>query len=263
MCLHDGWSSPRQRRDFDSGAIHVWCVALDRPASAAGWPEHVLSVEERARADRFRFERDRRHFVRARASLRQLIGAYEAVDPGGITFTTGRYGKPALSGPLDGALDFNVSHSGGVALIALSRAGAVGVDVEAIRAVDDRDALARRVFAAGEIAALTRVAPARRDEAFFAAWTRKEAFIKAIGEGLSRPLDQFEVSLVPGEPARLLHVGGDRDEAARWTMTTLPDIPGFASALAVRSPSAEVSCYRWEMVDVPAASVARLERCAV
>jgi 4'-phosphopantetheinyl transferase len=155
------------------------------------------------------------------------------------------YGKPLLAAAHAGAgIDFNVSHSGGIVAVAISRAGAVGVDVEAIRPVDDRDELARRVFTVDERARLQALPPETRDEAFFTGWTRKEAFVKALGEGLSHPLDQVDVTLAPGDAARVLRVAGDAAAAARWTIDCLPPTDGFVGALAVCGP-ADVRWYRW------------------
>jgi 4'-phosphopantetheinyl transferase len=153
-----------------------------------------------------------------------------------------------------------MSHSDQAVLIAVSSAGPVGVDIEAVRAMRDRDDIARRTFAAGEFERLCALDDAGRTTAFFNCWTRKEAFVKALGDGLTHPLDRFEVTLAPDEPARLVHIDGDARRAAEWTMVALPHVPGFASALAVPGPAA-VSCFRWSEQTSAPVTAAVSERC--
>jgi 4'-phosphopantetheinyl transferase len=169
-----------------------------------------------------------------RGLLRIILGHYVEAPPEGLRFCYNPYGKPALDPTQDrGSLRFNLSHSGGRALYAVARGREVGVDVETIRTEFAGLAIAERFFAPAEVAVLRDLAPEHRTRAFFSCWTRKEAFIKARGKGLSIPLDTFEVSLAPGAPAALLATHDDRDEAARWTLFDLDPGPGFAGALAV------------------------------
>jgi 4'-phosphopantetheinyl transferase len=226
------------------GAIHVWLAHLDDVPGDPFVSASVMSAEERARARRFAFDRDRRRFSAARVLLRTLLARYVGADPADLRFAIGPHGKPSLAGS-PSAPDFNVSHSRDAAVIAISRAGEVGVDIEAIRPMDDGEGIAGRFFAPAEAGRLRAVPPELRDQAFFACWTRKEAFVKAIGEGLSHPLDSFEVTLAPGEPARLLHVGGHPPDPAHWMLAALPAVAGYAGALVVRGRPERVDYRRW------------------
>jgi len=212
--------------------VHVWCAALDLPEQALQPLAALLSADERNRARTFRFERDRQRWIARRGLLRQLLGRYLEVNPAELRFVYGPRGKPALPAPE--APVFNLSHSGGIALFAISAAGSVrlGVDVELIRSDLAHLPLAQRYFSPAEQAALQALPKSQQLAAFFRCWTRKEAFVKALGEGLSVPLDSFDVSLSSAE-AQLL---AWRHPAAAQTACTLFDLepaPGFAAALAV------------------------------
>ena len=175
-------------------------------------------ADERARADRFYFARDREHFIVARGVLREILGCYLKRVPKSLCFCYGSHGKPALAGEFDGeAIRFNVSHSHGVALYAISRGRAVGIDLERIRFDLPVAEIAERFFSKREDAMLRSLPTDVQHQAFFRCWTRKEAYIKARGEGLSLPLDQFDVSLAPGEPAAVLGTQRDPSEASRWS----------------------------------------------
>lgn len=226
--------------------IHVWLVSLEPPDAQLRALTETLDAAERDRAARYRFERDRRRFTAARGVLRAVLGAYLDTSPANIAFAYGPHGKPSLA-PSAGhpALQFNISHSETRALIALTRDGELGVDIEYMRPLDDMDAIARTVFSGHERAILAALDDTRRHEAFYACWARKEAYIKAIGRGLSFPLDSFDVALPPDEPPRLLAVRGNPTEVDRWRYRPLPPVPGYATALAVESAAIEVKCWRW------------------
>jgi 4'-phosphopantetheinyl transferase len=244
MTTPQEWSAGVPDGDLAPGAVHVWLAHLDDAHCDPFLSASVMSADEQARAQRFVFDRDRRRFSAARVLLRRLLAFYAGTDAADLRFVTGAHGKPSLA---DSRCDlhFNVSHSHDAAVIAISRAGEVGVDIEAIRPMDDGEGIAGRFFAPAEADRLCSIPPESRDEAFFACWTRKEAFVKAIGEGLSHPLDSFEVTLAPGEPARLLHVGGHPPHPARWTLAALPAIPGYAGALVVRGRPERVDYRIW------------------
>ena len=218
------------RETLEPGRVHVWRVWLDEPGEAAR--AAILAPDERERAARFHFESDRRRFVRARAVLRELVGLYQDVPPEQVAFRIGPWGKPALEGRTGEALRFNVSHSHGLALFAFSRDRELGVDVELMRGLDDADRLADEFFSAREVAALRCLPESRRRRAFFECWTRKEAYVKATGDGLAAGLDRFAVSL--GEAARLEWVDGDPEAPARWWLAALHPDPRFAAAIAVK-----------------------------
>jgi len=230
--------------------VHLWRVNLEAVAGegAAQEPSHeqwsgLLSEDEQARAARFHFARHRQYFTATRAILRRILAAYLDTDPKDLSFAYGAKNKPALSAEhADSALAFNVSHSGDMALFAFTRSRQVGVDVELIRCDFDTSAIARRFFSAAEQSQLAALDPEQRHEAFFRCWTRKEAYIKAIGEGLSLPLDQFDVSLKPNDHDALLATRPNEPEAKRWSLRDVAARPGYCAALCVSGTD-------WKLID--------------
>ena len=215
-------------------AIHVWRLALDEEdCSAVEACVRLLSPDEHARAARFRSPAARSHFVRCRAALRALVHAYTGGDsPRAVVFDHGPFGKPVLAADERARLHFNVSHTSGMGVIALASWGPVGVDVERIHEMADQDRLAARCFAASERAQFAALPAPARSVGFFQGWTRKEAFIKATGEGLSRSLHDFEVWLRPGEPARFLRVPGPPGAERSWSLHAFEPAPGYTAAVA-------------------------------
>jgi 4'-phosphopantetheinyl transferase len=208
----------------------VWLADLDDAASVEGAGE-VLSEDERARAQRFVFDVHRRRFIAARAWLRHCLAERLGRQAASLRFEYGPVGKPALAGA--DRLRFNLSHSGRYALLAVTEGAEVGVDIEHVRPLSDMEALAERVFSAAERAALAAVPADRRAEAFFAGWTRKEAYIKARGEGIAL-LGAIEVVLSPGEAPRLVRVADRPDEPERWSIEALSPVQGFAAAVCLQ-----------------------------
>jgi 4'-phosphopantetheinyl transferase len=198
--------------------------------------ENLLSADERQRAQRFHFERDRRRYVAAHAALRQLLATRLEVKVSQLEFVVGDYGKPRLAATLSASgLHFNLSHSSALALIALCHHCELGVDVEAIRSVNDEAGLADSCFSPMERREYHSTAATARRDAFFSGWTRKEAIIKALGKGLSQPLDSFDVSLSPDQPARIHRfesVAGADCGLCRASFTPAPD---YVAAVAVRA----------------------------
>jgi 4'-phosphopantetheinyl transferase len=223
----------------------VWCASLVLGDERTEVLHRGLAPEERDRVRRFFFARDRRRYTVCRALLRRLLADYLGTEPEHVSFRYGDHGKPALAGPHDGVLCFNLSHAGEVAIYAVARHVELGVDVERLRSLPDADDLVRRNFASGERAAYRRAPADRRERTFFDCWTRKEAVIKAVGDGLSMALDRFEVSLDPARPARLLTIDGDADRAAAWTLMALEPADGYVAALAVNGDPGAVCCRRW------------------
>ena len=213
-----------------AGEVHVWRLDISLERDAA-----LLSTDERERAARFHFARDRDRFVSGRAALRELLGRYLGAAPASIAFDYGPRGKPHVRG-----LHFNLSHSDDAALLAVGPAP-LGVDIERCEASPDLASMAARCYGALELQGWR--ASADPVGLFFTLWTRKEAFIKATGEGVSQLAD-FDVSLRPGEPAQLLRVAGEARPAG-WSMCELPTIPGYAAALVVAGASPRLACYAW------------------
>jgi 4'-phosphopantetheinyl transferase len=213
--------------------VDLWLCNQDELAAQVDAYTPLLSAEELTRADRFHFERDRNHFIVGRAVLRLLLAQYVALSPEQIALGYRDRGKPyLLQQPPGHDLRFNLAHAAGIAIYAVTRGREVGVDIEQIRSLPDAAAIARHFFAPAEIAAFRTVLGTEHEaQAFFNAWTRKEAFLKALGDGLARPLDSFEVSLLPGDPARLLRI--DDHPADGWQLYTLDPLPGYVVALVV------------------------------
>jgi 4'-phosphopantetheinyl transferase len=179
--------------------------------------EAALAADEKARAQRFVFQPDRNSYIAARGVLRELLGRYLKKGPSEIEFDYGAQGKPALrSGWSQSGVQFNVSHSHGMALFAFAVARQVGVDVELVRPDFAGEKIAERFFSPQEVRELRSLPAAVQDDGFFLCWTRKEAYIKARGEGLQIPLKSFHVSLTPGKPARL-----QADDSSRWSLRSL------------------------------------------
>ena len=230
--------------------VHLWSADLKPSAARVGALRRLLTVEERARADRFHFDRHRRRFIVRRGVLRLLSAAYLDDDPTRVRFAEGEKGKPFV--PQEGTapeqqLHFNLTDSKDLALYAFTRGAELGVDVEILRPMPDALEISERFFAADEREVLRQVPPEGRARAFFNCWTRKEAYIKAIGEGLSEPLDRFCVTLRPDEPARFLHLGGDPARAKDWALYHLVPEEGAVGALALEGEGWRIDgCYRYE-----------------
>jgi 4'-phosphopantetheinyl transferase len=225
--------------------VHLWWIRLDVPEARLRELAASLNADERERAARFRRPEDRDRFIAARGSLRTTLSRYLGMAPAAIRFTYGPHGKPALETHSGQApLTFNLSHSRGLALLGVTLDRRIGVDVEWIRPEFATEETAVRYFAAGEVAALRSVPPAERAAAFFRCWTRKEAYLKAIGKGLLLPLDSFEVSLRPDDAAALLSARDDPAAPQRWDLRDLDAGAGCAAALAVEGRGLELHC--WE-----------------
>jgi 4'-phosphopantetheinyl transferase len=207
--------APTRLPRLAAGDVDVWSVQLECSPAYVAVLLHTLSDEECDRAERFHFERDQRPFICARGTLRRLLAEYLDAEARDLTFSYGPNGKPALSGRFERALTFNVSHSKELALVAIGRNVEMGVDVEAVRSIDDADDIASRFFSPRETAQLRALPFPVRTQAFFACWTRKEAYLKALGSGLAKPLDGFRATSAkppdgrfanwrprPGTPAR-------------------------------------------------------------
>jgi len=212
--------------------IEVVVTRLAAAPEAVRASAGLLSDAERHRARRFAFDRDASRFIVARARLRQLLAARLGVRAQAVEFEYGAYGKPVLSRRFaDSDLHFNVSHCDDVAAYAFSGRHAIGIDVEAVREISDADNIAVRYFSRLENATYRSLKPCHRPLGFFNCWTRKEAFIKAQGDGFGYPLDGFDVSLAPGEAARLLRVGDESGELCGWRMMSFSPAPGFVGAV--------------------------------
>jgi 4'-phosphopantetheinyl transferase len=217
------WLSPQSHPELSPQGVHVWRASLEFESEQLDTFALTLSDSERARAQRFVLERDRNSFIAARGILRDLLARYVGCAPRDLEFIYGPQGKPALSdGSTSNPFRFNLSHSHGLAVLAVTRECEIGVDVEKIRPERAGEEIANRYFSAEEVAELRALPTDQQAEGFFLCWTRKEAYVKALGEGLRFPLDRFRVSLSPGKSALLYG-----DAGARWSMEAFD--PSFNS----------------------------------
>ncbi len=225
--------------------IHVWYVSMDQQVSRLQRMESILSVDERMRAERYHFERDRNRFIMGRGILRTIISWYLNIESGKLRFCYGKHGKPELADKFGrGTICFNLSHSAGLALYAFARGQAIGVDIENIRDIYEMEQIAERIFSEKEKIFFHSLPKSKKKEAFFNCWTRKEAFIKAIGDGLHWPLNKFDVSLSQAEPARLLSIQGDATKASKWHLEDLKTFSGFVAACVVEC-GCHIRSYQW------------------
>lgn len=239
------WHLPPVALTLPHRTIHIWQVSLEQPAPLTQQLEQLLSADEQARAARFHFERDRRRFIVGRGTLRTLLGRYVQVEPTRLEFCYGAQGKPYLAQEsTGGALRFNLAHSHELAVYAFTREGEVGIDIEYLHPLADLDQIAARFFSKAESTSLLGLPQDQRLIAFFNCWTRKEAYLKALGEGLSHPLDQFQVSFIPGEPAQLLKVEKSPEEVARWSLTAFVPAPGYVAALMAEGRDRSVAYWQ-------------------
>lgn len=236
---------PQKKLVLGDNEVHVWQSSLNLSGPHIKNLEQSLDQGERRKAERFHFSQDREHFIVARGLLRIILSHYLDEEPSQLKFCYGPYGKPALAEESGGgSLQFNLSHSYGMALYAVTRRRNIGIDLERVRTDWASERVARQFFAPGEVAQLRALPQSMWHQAFFHCWTRKEAYIKARGEGLSLSLDRFEVSLTPGEPAVLLSIKEDPHEASRWSLSELKVGGDYVAALAVQGHDWRLSCFQ-------------------
>ena len=233
------WPPAKGLDSLTAKVVDCWAVELDgMPGDVEDKADTLLCAEEVTRANRFHAAGHRQAFVASHIALRSILGRYLHTAPSAIAISTGPYGRPFLTKPAF-AVHFNLSHSGNVALIAVASVTEVGIDVEAVRPIPEGLDLARRFFALADIETIETTAPDRRGDAFLTVWTRKEAVAKAVGHGLSLPLDRFSVGPADGPAALTWSDGGS---AADWTIADLVPAAGYVGAVAVRDPASIIRC---------------------
>jgi 4'-phosphopantetheinyl transferase len=227
---------------LEPGEVHVWFARLDRTHARLSRMRTVLDPDETARADRFLMEVHRNRFIAARALLRDLLAGYLGQPPGAIRFAYNEWGKPALApGLVARDLRFNLSHSQDLAMYAFVLERDVGVDIEMIRADIANERIAENFFSRWEVETLRALPLEHQAEAFFNCWTRKEAYVKARGQGLSIELDSFDVSLAPGEEAKILR----GDDCLDWSMVSFNPDHGWVAAMATQGSPLQIAKPRW------------------
>lgn len=215
--------------------VHVWSAVLEQSHQVVANFSLLLSPDEKARAARFYFERDRARFIVGRGLLRKMLGDYLGIDPAWVEFNYGPYGKPALKvGDVNHVLQFNLAHSKDMALFAFCWNCELGIDLEHIRPMTNEDDFAEQIFSSSESALIAALTGEQKRQAFFKIWTCKEAFFKASGDGLTKPIDQAEIALELGDTARLVSIAGDQTQAAGWRLKTFQPDANYQAALAFR-----------------------------
>ncbi|HEX7294719.1 MAG TPA: 4'-phosphopantetheinyl transferase superfamily protein [Pyrinomonadaceae bacterium] len=235
------WPLPPAILTLTKGNVHVWRASLHQFGTYADHFYALLDNDERTRAARFHFERHRTDFVVARGILRMLLSLYVGLEPQEFRFVFNPFGKPSLA-LTPAPVRFNLSHSNKYALYAFSREREVGIDIEELRPDVAEETRPESFFSPAEVTTLRALDPAFKTQAFFDCWTRKEAYIKAVGKGVSLPLDEFSVSLTPGTPAALL-AAADPLELSRWYFKALSPLPNYAAALVVEGNDLEIRYY--------------------
>lgn len=239
------WQQGPSAPAFPLDHVDVWRVGLDEPP-AAGSEASVLSADEVARASRFHFEKDRFHFTRCRSALRGLLAGYLDIPAAEIRFEYLTSGKPQLAAEQNPrALQFNVSHSANMALIAVGSEHRLGVDIEKIRGDVDTTELAERFFSLRERAGLQVLPDHLRVSGFFACWTRKEAFLKATGDGLSFPLADFSVSTDPNSDPELEEINGNKEAGKQWFLADLRVTDGYRATVAFERSYSRLEICAW------------------
>ena len=238
--------SPKQFPVLTDDQVHVWRIPLNHSPERTSLSLEILSPDERQRASRFHFDKDRNQFVQARAAQKSILSKYLKVRPQELEFSYGAQGKPALANiNADSELRFNLSRRDGLALLAVCRGREIGVDVELVRTGMSLFEIAEISFSARELTTLRGLPESLQASAFYNCWTRKEAYVKARGEGLSFPLKQFDVSLAPGDSVRLLQVRDNLDDVDRWTLQEIPVGENYVAALIVEGANLKVTCRDW------------------
>lgn len=244
-CLN-WWLPPPENLTLDHEEVHVWRAMLDQSMPRIQLLEQTLTTDEQIRANLFRFPNDRSNYVVARGLLRTLLGQYLNREPHTLRFNYGHNGKPSLAGKVgDKILSFNVTHTYGMVMYAFTWGRNIGIDLEQILEDMVWWDIAESFFSPKEVCVLRTIPKGKQHEAFFACWTRKEAYVKAKGLGLSMALSQFDVSVTFEKQVALLESREVNEEISSWTLYDLSPGPGYVAALAVEGKSCRPSCWQW------------------
>ena len=227
------WSTPPETLRLERSEVHIWRVFLNQTPTRINEFLGMLTPDEQAKANQFCFIKKREQFIVAHGLLRSILGRYLDMAPEQIRFFYNSYGKPYITcEPGKDKLQFNMSHSHGIALYALTCDREIGVDIEYIRSDIAYEQIAKRFFSSEELAELQGLSLKKQKEAFFCFWTRKEAYLKAKGKGFSLPLDSLEASTIQEKPVVLSTKSG-LQESSHWSILNLRLEPGYIGALAV------------------------------
>ncbi len=236
------WHIPPKNLNMKSDEVHIWLASLDIDRTSLKNLKKILSEDEIKRAEKFYFEKDKNHFIACRSILRNILSLYLNVPAGDIKFSYNPYGKPSVP---EKKISFNLSNSYGLAIYGITCDKEIGIDIEHIPEDFSWEEIVEQFFSKKEIMELYKTPCDMRKKAFFNCWTRKEAYIKAKGMGLSIPLDSFDVSLIPGEPVKLLEVRGKKEEKSRWFLKEILINNNYISALAVEGYNLTFKYWKW------------------
>jgi 4'-phosphopantetheinyl transferase len=241
------WHSQARFTPLQENEVHIWLANLDLEIFALPKYLRDLSLGERSRAQRLRFDHDRRRFVLAKGLLRQLLGGYLKLEPHDVQFTNGPSGKPELSRRLleQHQVQFNQAHSGNIGIFAFCKNRRVGIDVEEVRVFPDIEQIAEMLFSPHELELFRALPDSEKKSTFFRAWTHKEAFVKALGKGLTLPLSHFEVSSVGAHLARIVQNHDHPPRHLEWYVREIPVSPHFAAAVCVEGEGWRLRCWKW------------------
>jgi len=240
------FSPPPSDLKLTLNEIHIWSTFLDQPQHEVHALEKILSREEKIRAKNFHFERHRTRFIVGRGFLRTILGRYLGVKPGRLQLLHGKNGKPALAGTYaDAGVSFNLSHSKGQALYAIILGWEIGVDIEYIHDFSEMESIADKILSASEKIAFRELPKQKKIKAFFKWWTRKEAFLKALGTGLAQSMDMIDISIFYGEETVGEKIEVSPDEISKWSIHDIEPVPGFAAAFAVEQKNWRLHCWQW------------------
>ncbi|MEQ8171002.1 MAG: 4'-phosphopantetheinyl transferase superfamily protein [Candidatus Eremiobacterota bacterium] len=239
------WHNPSKNLKIENDEVHIWLASLDIDRISPECIEKILSEDEIKRAGKYYFEKDRNHFIACRYILRNILSLYLNIGAEKIKFSYNPYGKPSVPG---GEISFNLSNSYGLALYGITFDKEIGIDIEHIPEDFSWEEIVKQFFSKKEIIELYRIPGDMRKKAFFNGWTRKEAYIKAKGMGLSIGLDSFDVSLIPGKAAELLEVRGKKEEKSRWLLKEILISNNYVAALAVEGYNLNFKYWKWNYV---------------
>lgn len=246
------WHKPLNPPILANNQAHIWLANLDLSTVEIERLTTFLSPDEIARANKFKFNRDKKKFIAARGILRKLLANYLQITANNVEFGYGERGKPNLApSMLDRYLQFNLSHSQDYALYGFTRHCSIGVDLEHLRSLDDAAKIAQRFFSAAESALISSLTGEEQTRVFFQLWTAKEAYLKATGEGLAGLLDEVEISMTPESPessVTLISVQGDRQNTANWSMTSFIPATDYVATVAIEKPVAQqqIEFFSWQ-----------------
>lgn len=236
--------------NYHQNAVHLWSASLKVDELEYEILSQSLSSDEWQRAAHFVFEQDRRNFVVARGVLRDVLAKYLNRQPKEVRFDYEPYGKPRISQPENTTrVEFNLSHSSGLFVLAVADGKKVGIDIERVRSLPDLEQIASHAFSSYEQKELSTFTGEEKLRSFFRCWTRKEAYLKARGDGLLVPLDTFDMSLAADNPIHMLSNRLDPHEVSRWSFYTFLPEQGFIGALAMEGQGAVPEFKPWTTAD--------------